>query len=208
MNHRRSLRKLNRTSAHRKAMQRNLAQSLFEHGQIQTTLPKAKDLKPFAERLITLAKRARQGDLIARRRIHHLMGERSMIPADHRDAYAELSDAKRKQVMFARSGRRHRTGAAKGRMEFTAESVTRRLIESVAPRYENRPGGYTRLVKLAKRRVGDQSFLALVQLTGAEEGPGSVTRPAKTSRRRRADARYAAAVKAAKSFTKRDAAPK
>ncbi len=208
MNHRKSLRKLNRTSSHRKAMQRNLAQSLFEHGQIRTTLPKAKDLQPFAERLITLARRAREGSLIARRRIHALMGERSLIPGDHRSAYEDMTDAKRKQVMVARSGRRHRTGAPKGRVAFTAESVTHRLIETVAARFEGRPGGYTRLVKLADRRIGDQSFLAIVQLVGGEEGPGSVTRPGKTSRRRRADARYAAAVKAAKSFSKNAATGK
>ncbi len=198
MNHRKSQRKLNRTSAHRTAMQRNLAQSLFEHGQIRTTLPKAKDLKPFAERLITLAKRARQGDLGARRRIHQVLGDRSIIPADHRATYVAMSDAKRRQVMVARSGRRYRTGGAKGRLDFTAESVIHRLINTVAGAYEERPGGYTRLVKLPGRRVGDQSRLALVQLVGGEDGPGSVTRPAKSARKRRADARYGAAVKAAK----------
>jgi large subunit ribosomal protein L17 len=200
MNHRVSQRKLNRTTSHRKAMQRNLVQSLFEHGQIRTTLPKAKDIKPIAERLITLAKRANQGSLIARRRIHQIMGERSMIPGEHQATYDQLSDSKRKQVMVARSGRRHRTGQPKGKLDFTAESVTRRLIETVAPRYMDRPGGYTRLIRLATRRVGDQSFLAIVQLIGDEEAPGSVTKAGKTSRRRKADARYAAAVKAAKGF--------
>ncbi len=202
MNHRISQRKLNRTSAHRRAMQRNLAQSLFEHGQIRTTVPKAKDLKPFAERLITLAKRASRGDLIARRQIHKLLSERSLIPAAHQAAYEELADAKRRQVMAARSGRRHRTGAAKGRLDFTAESITHRLINTVAPKFQDRPGGYTRLIKLGTRRVGDQSPLAVIQLVGDEEGPGSVTKPAKSARRKRVDARYAAAVKSAKAFAK------
>lgn len=202
MNHRISQRKLNRTSSHRRAMQRNLAHSLFEHGRIRTTLPKAKDLRPFAERLITLAKRARQGDLNARRQLHKLMGDRSLIPADHRDAYADLSDAKRRQVMVSRSGRRHRTGASKGRLDFTAESITHRLIETVAPRYQDRPGGYTRIIRLADRRVGDQSYLVLLQLVGDEESPGSVTKPRKSARKIRADARYAAAVRASKSIAK------
>ena len=198
MNHRRSQRKLNRTSAHRRAMQRNLAQSLFEHGQVRTTLPKAKDLRPFAERLITLAKRARGGNLNARRRIHSLMSDRSMIPADHREAYENLSDAKRHQVLVGRSGRYHRTGAPKGRLDFTAERVTHRLIETIAPRYEDRPGGYTRIIRLADRRIGDQSQLAVLQLVGDEESPGSVPKPRKSARRVRVDARYAAAIKAAK----------
>lgn len=179
-------------------MQRNLAQSLFEHGQIRTTLTKAKDLRPFAERLITLAKRAHQGNLTARRQLHKLMGERSLIPAEHRGAYADLSDAKRRQVMIARSGRRHRTGAGKGRLDFTAESVTHRLIETVAPRYDDRAGGYTRIIRLADRRIGDSSSLAILQLLGDEQSPGSVTKPRKSARQVRADARYAAVVKASK----------
>jgi len=65
MRHRRTGRKLGRTSAHRKAMLRNMVTSLLEHGRIHTTTPKAKELRPLAERLITLGKR---GDLHARRR--------------------------------------------------------------------------------------------------------------------------------------------
>jgi len=110
-----------------------------------------------------------------------------------------MSDAKRHKTMRARSGRRYRTGAAKGRLDFTGESVTHRLIQTIAPKYADRPGGYTRVIRLADRRLGDQSELAIVQLVGDEEGPGSLTRPAKSARRRRADARYAAAVKAVKS---------
>jgi large subunit ribosomal protein L17 len=209
MNHRNRQRKLNRDSEHRRAMQRNLVQSLFEHGEIRTTLPKAKLIKPFAERLITLARRAKNGDLIARRRINRLMGERSFIAAEHRADYEMLSDAKRDQVMRSRSGRRHRTGAPKGKLAFTAESITRRLIETVAPRFEDRPGGYTRLIRLPDRRLGDASPLAVIQLVGEEQAPGSFTKPEKTARRRRADARYAAAVKAIKASGKsRAAAPK
>lgn len=202
MNHRVSQRKLNRTTSHRKALRRNLAQSLFEHGKITTTIPKAKDVRPFAERLITLAKRARSGDLVARRQIHKLMGERSLIPAEHRDAYEQMSDSSRSQVMANRTGRRYRTGQPKGRLEFTAESITHRLINGVAGEFGDRNGGYTRLIKLAKRRVGDQSQLAVLELVGSEEGPGSVTKPATSARRRRANARYAAVVKASKSFGK------
>jgi len=183
-------------------LHRNLAQSLFEHGQVRTTVPKAKDLQPFAERLITLAKRARRGSLLARRRITVLMGDRSSIPADHRDTYDGLSDAKRRQVMVARSGRRHRTGQAKGRLDFTAERITHRLIETVAPQFEDRPGGYTRIVRLADRRLGDQSRLAIVQLVGHEERPGSVAKPGKNARQIKADARYTAAVQAAKAGAK------
>ena len=198
MRHRYHFRKLNRTSAHRRAMQRNLAQSLFEHGQVQTTLPKAKDLQPFVERLITLAKKSRGGSITARRRIHKLMSDRSMVPADHQEEYELLSDAKRRKVMRSPSGRRYRTGEAKGKLTFTGASVTHHLINNVAPQFEERPGGYTRIIRLAQRRIGDHSELAIVQLVGSEEGPGTLTKAKRTSRGRKADARYAAAIAVAK----------
>lgn len=198
MRHRIPHRKLNRTSAHRRAMQRNLAQSLFEHSQVRTTLAKAKDLRPFAERLITLAKKSRKGSITARRQIHKLLSDRSLVPADHQDAYEQMSGAKRRKTLRAPSGRRHRTGDAKGKLAFTGQSVTHRLINTIAPKYEDRDGGYTRIIRLSDRRIGDHSELAIVQLVGDEKGPGSITRPGKTARRGRADARYAAAVKAGK----------
>ena len=179
-------------------MQRNLAQSLFEHGQVRTTLYKAKDLRPFAERLITLAKKSREGSIAARRQIHKLLGDRSLIPEDHRETYEMMSDAKRNRTLRAPSGRRHRTGDPKGKLTFTGETVTHRLIEGLAPKYADRDGGYTRLIRLADRRIGDHSPLAVVQLVGDETGPGSLAKRRKTARRKRADARYAAAIKASK----------
>ncbi len=198
MKHRLKQRKLNRTPSHHKAMQRNLAQSMIEHGQVRTTVQKAKDLRPFMEKLVSLARSARQGSITARRQIHKLLSDRSIIPADRREEYEDMSLAKRAKVLRARSGRRYRTGAPKGKLPFTGESVTHRLLNSVAERFEERPGGYTRLIKLAQRRVGDGGELAILQFVGDEEAPGSVTRPAKTARKRRADSRYALAVKLAK----------
>ncbi len=207
MRHRIRQKKLNRTMEHRKALHRNLAQSLFEHGQVKTTVPKAKDLRPFCERLITLAIRVRQrqasgdaaGSLTARRCLHKLLGDRGMIPKEHQEAYDGMSDAARERTMRMPSGRRHRTGEPRGRLAFTAESVTHRLIEKIAPTFEGRAGGYTRLIRLAERRIGDASFLAIVQLVGNEEGPGPLTKSSKTARRKRADARYSMAIKLGKS---------
>jgi len=191
-------RKLNRTTSHRRALRRNLAQSLFEHGQITTTLPKAKDLRPFVEKLITLAKRARDGSSSARSRLMQLLGDRAIIPADHQEAYEVMGDAKRAKVLRSRSGRRHRTGEPKGGLKFTAESVYHRLVNTVAPQFADRPGGYTRVIKLAKARLGDAGATAVLQLIGEEEAPGSVSRPEKTARQRRNDRRYAAVAKGAK----------
>ena len=190
MRHRVAGRKLNRTSSHRIAMLRNLAQSLIEHGQIRTTLVKAKEARPFVERLITLAKKAREGDLPARRRIIEILSDRAVIPADHQEAYDGMSDAARVKVRRARTGRRHRTGEARPGTSFTAESVVHRLIETVAADFEDRPGGYTRIIKLADTRIGDGTPLAVLQLVGQEEDPGSVRRPDPTARRRRAESRH------------------
>jgi large subunit ribosomal protein L17 len=209
MRHRVHHRKLNRTSEHREALRRNMAQSLFEHGQITTTLPKAKDLRPFVEKLVTLAVRARRlgeagdraGSLAARRSIDSLMTDRAIIPSEHRAAYEGMSDAGRAKSVRMVSGRRYRTGEPKGRLVFTADSVTRRLIEKIAPRFVDRPGGYTRVIHLSDTRIGDSSRLAVLQLLGNEQAPGSLTKPRKSARRRRTDARYAMAVKAAKAWS-------
>lgn len=196
MRHRIHHRKLGRTMEHRKALRRNMAQSLFEHGQVRTTLEKAKDIRPFAERLITLARKARQGDLQARRRIHRLMGERYFIPREHQGEYTDMSDAQRRATRQSRSGRRHRTGQSTGSQAFTTEAVSHRLIETVASRFEDRPGGYTRIIRLGRHRIGDAGTQALLQLVGEEDVPSNVPKPAKSARRRRIEARFAAMKKA------------
>lgn len=196
-------------------MLRNLAQNVIEHGRVTTTLPKAKDLRPYVEKLVTLAVKTRKcvaqndgpGALRRRRAIHKLLSDRAIIPADHREAYDAMSDALRAKTLRMSSGRRFRTGEAKGRLAFTAESVTHRLIEKVAARFEDRPGGYTRIVRLSKRRVGDAAPLAMLQLLGNEEAPVSITKPARSARKRRADSRYAMAVKLTKVRGRKDRSP-
>ncbi len=136
MRHKVAGRHLSRTSAHRLALRRNLVASLFEHETISTTLPKAKEVRPFAERLITLAKR---GDLAARRRAIALLNDRAIV--EERDG--ELVE----------------TG-----------TVIRKLFSDIGPRYLDRPGGYTRIVKLGKKRLGDNGQLVLLQLVGHEQG--------------------------------------
>lgn len=115
MRHARGYRRLNRTHEHRKALFANMAGSLIEHEQIKTTLPKAKELRPVVEKLITLAKR---GDLHARRQ-----------------ANAQLND----------------------------EKHTARLFEILGPRYQERQGGYVRILK-AGFRYGDMAPMAIIEL--------------------------------------------
>lgn len=217
MRHRIHHRGFNRTSEHRKAMLRNMAQNMIEHGQITTTLPKAKDLRPYVEKLVTLAVKSRKcvaandaaGALRGRRAIHKILSDRSIIPAEHQETYESMSDAARAKTLRMVSGRRHRTGEPKGRLAFTAESVTHRLMEKVAADFEDRPGGYTRIIRLAKRRVGDAAPLAILQFVGNEEAPMSISKPARSARKCRTDARYAMAIKSAKARarTQRSAEP-
>lgn len=136
MRHRLAGRKLGRDSEHRIAMRRNLAASLFEHERISTTLEKAKEVRRFAEKLISLAKK---GDLAARRRAISLLGNRDII------AYEE--------------GEQVRKGTVVGK-----------LFSEIGPRYLDRKGGYTRIIKLAVNRLGDNGQVVLLQLVGDEEG--------------------------------------
>ncbi|MEN8214623.1 MAG: 50S ribosomal protein L17 [Pseudomonadota bacterium] len=115
MRHRKSGRKLNRNSSHRKAMFKNMACSLFEHELIKTTLPKAKELRRVAEPLITRAK----ADTVANRRV----------------AFSRLRD----------------------------DAVVAKLFTEIGPRYEERNGGYLRILK-AGYRAGDKAPMAWVEL--------------------------------------------
>jgi len=204
-----ALRKLNRTKEHRLALRRNLVQNLVEHGRVRTTLTKAKDLRPYAERIITQAKRChaagRRSDaeskalsLRMRRQLHKQLSDRSIIPAEHRKDYDAMSDAQRRRTLRLPSGARFNTGEPKGRLSFTGESVLHRLINVIAPRFADRPGGYTRIIRLPDRRVGDHSALAILELVGNEKAPGSLPKPKRSARRRRQNSRFGAAAKAVK----------
>ena len=129
MRHGNANRKLNRTASHRKAMFANMSAALIKHEQIVTTLPKAKELRPIVEKLITLAKR---GDLHARRQ-----------------AIAQMRDL----------------------------GMVKKLFEVIGPRYKDRNGGYTRVMK-AGFRYGDSAPVAVIEFVdrdveakGKDSGP-------------------------------------
>lgn len=200
MRHRKSGYKLNRTTAHRQAMLRNMAASLFEHGQITTTLPKAKALQPFVEKIIT---RAKTNTLHSRRLVESMLGgDRnafawSYIPKDATDAEKEAIEEKRDfvegffDIPPVEAVERNRYGELR-----KAPKLIRHIFENVAPRFEDRNGGYTRIVKLGRHRVGDAAELVLIQFVGNEEGPEIGGKP--STRRRQADRRTAYAAKVRK----------
>ena len=135
MRHRVAGRELSRTKEHRLALRRNMAASLFEHETIRTTIVKAKEIKSFAEKLITIAK---EGNLHARRRVISLLGNRDIVSE--------------------KDGEVVKTGTVVGK-----------LFSEIAPKYLDRPGGYTRIIRLSDRRLGDAGQLVLLQLVGEEK---------------------------------------
>ena len=139
MRHGRVYRKLNRTAEHRRAMFANMAAALIKHEQIVTTLPKAKELRPIVEKLITLGKK---GGLAMRRQ-----------------AISELRDV----------------------------DMTRKLFDTLALRYKDRHGGYTRIIK-AGFRYGDNAAMAVIEFVdrdveakGQDSGPVAEKAPAEAA---------------------------
>ena len=124
MNHRKTGRKLGRTSAHRKALFRNMVTSLLEHEQIRTTDAKAKELRGVAERMITLGKK---GTLHARRNALRTI---------------------------------------------RSKDVTAKVFDELADRYKDRPGGYTRVIKLGQR-PGDAAPMSIIELVDRDDSAGA-----------------------------------
>lgn len=147
MRHLKSGRQLSRNSAHRWALMRNLITALLREEKIQTTDPKAKELRRWVDRVITLGK---QGSLHARRQALSIVQDKAVV---------------------------------------------RKLFDTIGPRFKDRPGGYTRIIKIGIRR-GDAAQMAVIELVGAESEKQTAKGGAKKgrrARRRQADKQEAAA---------------
>ena len=135
MRHRVGQRKLGRVTEHRISMLRNQAEALIRHERLETTMPKAKELRPFVERIITIAKRGLAGGDANGRSLH----ARRLV----------LRDIQNREVVA-------------------------KLFDTIAPRFEARPGGYTRILRLGYRR-GDSAEVAQIELVGSEYDPNAKT---------------------------------
>lgn len=169
MRHRNRGRKLSRDSEHRAALFRNLAASLFAHERIVTTVAKAKELRPFAEKLVTIAKR----------------GAASLAQAD-----GESDEGKRARAEALAQRRRLTTllGGKKWVVVGGEEvNVVDKLLKEIGPRFKDRPGGYTRVVKRVDRRLGDAAPTAFIELLKAGEKKESRKKPAKAEASAAAD---------------------
>ena len=130
MRHRNEGRKLSRNTSHRRALLRNLVTSLLEHGRLMTTLPKAKEVRPLAEKMITLGKR---DSLAARRQVQSYL---------------------------------------------LKEAIAKKVFDTIAPKFADRKGGYSRIIKLGNRK-GDGADIAIIELLGSELEAKKAERAAK-----------------------------
>ena len=119
MRHRNAGRKLSRNTSHRRALLRNLVTSFLEHGRLMTTLPKAKEVRPLAEKMITLGK---QDSLHARRLVQSYL---------------------------------------------LKEAIAKKVFTTIAPKFADRKGGYSRIIKIGNRK-GDGADVAIIELLGSE----------------------------------------
>ena len=152
MRHGKRGRHLNRNASHRRSLFRNLTRALITHEKIVTTLPKAKELRPFVEQIITLAKKAN-----------------AVTTAAAGKGEAEEKKAKTAALHYRRQamallGPTHGTGIWDKKDESTGDTVLKKLFREIGPRYADRPGGYTRIVKLGPRKSDstEMVFLELV----------------------------------------------
>ncbi len=159
-------RQLSRDTEHRKALRRNMVQSLFEHGKIRTTPAKAKEVRAFAEKLITLA---RTGTLLARRRVIAALQDRRLVD-DNQDPIEEGP----------------------------TRTVVQRLFNEVAPKFADRRGGYTRIIKTSDFRIGDGGDIVLLQLLTEESAPTGNARRSAGLRRKRNERKHQFASRALK----------
>lgn len=172
MRHRMFGRQLSRDSEHRKAMRRNLVQSLFEHGMVRTTLPKAQECRAMAEKLITLA---RTGSLAARRRAIATLQDRRLVDEDQE---------------FITEG---------------SKTVIQKLFNDIAPRFADRRGGYTRIIKTSDFRIGDGGDIVVLQLLTEESKPAGGARRSAGLRRKRNERRHQFATRVLKAKAEKPA---
>ena len=144
MRHRVAHRKLGRVTEHRIAMLRNQAQALLRFERLETTVPRAKELRPFVERIITIAKRGLAGGDENGRSLH----ARRLVLRDIHD-----------------------------------REVVGKLFDTIAPRFETRPGGYTRILRIGYRR-GDSAEVAQIELVGSEYDPNQETEAAEAAEKK------------------------
>lgn len=152
MRHRLKGRQLSRNASHRLALFRNLSRALITHERIITTVPKAKELRPFFEKLVTLAKKA--------------------AAVDDGTQLGKAKALHYRRLAIMKLGPTHGTGVYDKGGELVTDgndTVLKKLFNDIGKRYTDRPGGYTRILKRIQRRLGDAGETALIELVKNDE---------------------------------------
>jgi large subunit ribosomal protein L17 len=163
MRHRQAGKHFNRSPAHRLALFRNLTRALITHERITTTLPKAKALRPFVEKIITMAKKAAvitaaaapDDKAAAVRALHYRRQAMAALGPVHGTGVYDKKDEP-----VTRPGKKNK----RGKENPIQVTILEKLFKEIGPRYKDRPGGYTRVIKQHYRRLGDGGHTAIIEL--------------------------------------------
>jgi large subunit ribosomal protein L17 len=163
MRHRKAGRHLKRSSGHRRALYRNLMTELFRHERIKTTEAKARAVRPLAERLVTKARKGRAEHLVDLANERDVEKLSAWFNARRAEQLIELADQGDDEALEQLAQRMALHARRQVLATLTDKEVAHRLVEEIAPRFEDRPGGYTRMFKLGMRK-GDAAKMALLEL--------------------------------------------
>lgn len=165
MRHKVAIMHLARDTDHRRAMMRNLAAGLFISGRIKTTLQKAQFVRPFVEKLITTAK---EGTLAARRQVIASLQDRYIVDKDETDVKRDKS-----------------ANIVK------APKLIKKIFSDIAPKYASRSGGYTRIIRISERRIGDNGEQVYLELIDPTQEKTTSKKKTGGNRRKKAQKRVA-----------------
>ena len=163
MRHRKVGRRLGRDKGHRRALYRNLMTDLFRHERIQTTEAKARAVRPLAEKLVTKARKARTDRVVELAQQRDEEKLRAWFNAKRASQLIELAEQGDDEALESMANGMALHARRQVLSELHDKDVAQKLVEEIAPRFEDRPGGYTRMFKLGMRQ-GDAAKMAVLEL--------------------------------------------
>jgi large subunit ribosomal protein L17 len=163
MRHRKAGRHLGRSTGHRLALYRNLMTELFRHERIKTTEAKARAVRPLAERLVTKARKGRPERVVELAQQRDVKTLSAWFSARRAEQLIDLADRGEEEALARMATEMALHARRQVLAELTDKNIANKLVDEIAPRFDARPGGYTRMFKLGARQ-GDAAKMALLEL--------------------------------------------